>query len=80
MAMIAAKNSNIPLEKIVKSMNKIKSANGRLEEIIKFKDNSRVILDYAHTPDALETCLESLNEQFKFSKISIVFWLWWRSG
>ena len=73
MAMIAAKNSNIPLEKIVKSINKIKSVNGRLEEIVKFKDNSRVILDYAHTPDALETCLKNLNEQFKFSKISIVF-------
>ncbi len=73
MAMIAAKNSNVSLERIVKSMNKIKSVNGRLEEVAKFKNNSRIILDYAHTPDALKTCLESLAEQFKFSKISIVF-------
>ncbi len=73
MAMIAAINSNISIEKIVNSISKIKSTNGRLEEIVKFKNNSRVILDYAHTPDALKTCLESLTEQFKFSKISIVF-------
>ena len=30
-------------------------------------------MDYAHTPDALETSLKSLKEQFKYRKISIVF-------
>ena len=73
MAAMAAHNSNIKLEKIIKSIDKIKSVNGRLEEVVKFKNNSRVILDYAHTPDALKACLESLTEQFKFNKISIVF-------
>ena len=73
MAIMAAHNSNIKLEKIIKSIDKIKSVNGRLEEVVKFKNNSRVILDYAHTPDALKACLESLTEQFKFNKISIVF-------
>ena len=32
-----------------------------------------VILDYAHTPDALNICLENLKDQFKDRKISIVF-------
>ena len=73
MAIMAAHNSNIKLEKIIKSIDKIKSVNGRLEEVVKFKNNSRVILDYAHTPDALKACLQSLTEQFKFNKISIVF-------
>ncbi len=73
MAAIAAYNSNIKLEKIIKSITKIKSVNGRLEEVVKFKNNSRVILDYAHTPDALKECLDSLTEQFKFNKIAIVF-------
>ena len=32
-----------------------------------------VILDYAHTPEALKTVLENLKEQFPEKKISIVF-------
>ena len=73
MAIIAANNSNLPLKKIIKSINKIKPVNGRLEKIGNIKNNSKVILDYAHTPDALKTCLENLREQFKLSKVSIVF-------
>ena len=33
----------------------------------------KIILDYAHTPDALKTCLQNLKDQFKNKKISIVF-------
>ncbi len=73
MAIIAAKNSNLPMKKIIKSINKIKPVKGRLEKVGNLKNNSKVILDYAHTPDALKTCLENLREQFKLSKISIVF-------
>ncbi len=73
MAIIAANKSNIPLNKIMNCLDKIKSVNGRLEQIGKIKNCSKVILDYAHTPDALKTSLINLREQFKFSKISIVF-------
>jgi len=73
MAIVAARNTNIPMNKIINSINKIKSVNGRLEQIGKLKNYSKVILDYAHTPDALKTCLENLKEQFKYRKISIVF-------
>ena len=58
MAMIAAEKSNLNLKKIIKSINKIKPVNGRLEKIGYLKNNSKVILDYAHTPDALKTCLK----------------------
>ena len=30
-------------------------------------------MDYAHTPDALRTCLLNLKEQFPDKKISLVF-------
>ena len=40
---------------------------GRLEKIGNLKNNSKVILiDFAHTPDALKTCLENIKDQFKF--------------
>ena len=73
MAMIAAEKSDLNFKKIVNVVSKIKPVNGRLEKIGKIKNNSSVILDYAHTPDALKTCLQNLKEQFKNRKISIVF-------
>jgi len=73
MAMIAAAKSNLSLKKIIKTINKIKPVNGRLEQIGVLKNNSKVILDYAHTPEALKASLKSLKEQFKNRKVSIVF-------
>ena len=49
-----------------------------LKKIGKIKNNSKVILDYAHTPDALEIALLNLKEQFPSSKIKLSFWMWWR--
>ena len=73
MAIIAAKKSNLNIQKIFNVIPKIKSVKGRFEEIGKIKNNSKVILDYAHTPDALKTCLLNLKEQFKDRKISLLF-------
>jgi len=73
MAIIAAKKSNIDIKKIFKVIPKIKSVEGRFKKIGKIKNNSKVILDYAHTPDALKTCLTNLKEQFPDQKISLVF-------
>ena len=73
MAMIAATKSGLSFKKIIKTVNKLKPVSGRLEKIGIIKNNSKVILDYAHTPAALEASLKSLKEQFKNKKISIVF-------
>ena len=73
MAIMAAMKSKIPLEKILKITQKIKAVNGRLEKIGKLYNNGIIILDYAHTPDALKTCIESVKEQFKLRKINLVF-------
>tara|TARA_B100000780_G_scaffold275663_1_gene242723 strand:+ start:57 stop:2903 length:2847 start_codon:yes stop_codon:yes gene_type:complete len=73
MAMLAAKKSGLSFKKIINVIKKIKSVNGRFEPIGKIKNNSKVILDYAHTPDALKVCLQNLKEQFYGKKISIIF-------
>ncbi|MBC8308455.1 MAG: UDP-N-acetylmuramoyl-L-alanyl-D-glutamate--2,6-diaminopimelate ligase, partial [Pelagibacterales bacterium] len=73
MAMIAAGKSDLKFERIVKKINKIKNVSGRLEKIGKLKNNSTVILDYAHTPDALKNCLQNIKDQFLNRRISIVF-------
>ena len=73
MAMLAAEKSEIKFEKIIKVINKVQPVKGRLEQVGYIKNKAKVILDYAHTPDALKTCLQCLKEQFKGRRISIVF-------
>jgi len=73
MAMIAATKSGLNFNKIIKTIDNLKPVNGRLEQIGIIKNNSKVILDFAHTPDALEASLKSLKEQFKNRRILIVF-------
>ena len=42
---------------IIKILNTIKKPEGRLEEAGTLNDNSKIIVDYAHTPDALKNIL-----------------------
>ena len=44
-----------------------------MERIGKIKNQSKVILDYAHTPGALKTSLLNLREKFPEKKISLLF-------
>ena len=73
MAVIASIKSGINIEDILITIPKIKSVEGRFERVGRIKNNSKVILDYAHTPDALKTCLKNIKEQFPGKKISLVF-------
>ena len=57
----------------MKIVPKLRSVEGRFERIGKIKNQSKVILDYAHTPDALKTCLLNLKEQFPDKKIVSLF-------
>jgi MurE/MurF fusion protein len=73
MAVIASIKSSINIKDILSAIPKIKSVEGRFEKVGKIKNNSKVILDYAHTPDALKTCLTNIREQFPGKKIILVF-------
>jgi murE/murF fusion protein len=73
MAVIASIKSSINIKDIISVIPKIKSVEGRFEKVGKIKNNSKVILDYAHSPDALKTCLTNIKEQFPGKKITLVF-------
>ncbi len=73
MAITAAIQSKIDIKKILKVIPRLKSVEGRFEKIGKLKNKSKVILDYAHTPQALKTCLSNLKEQFPNKKIILLF-------
>ncbi len=72
MAVLAASGCGINLNKIFNLLNKIKSVPGRLECVSNLKNNSNIIVDFAHTPDALEQSLIALKKQFN-KEILIVF-------
>ena len=73
MAAIAAQKSNLNFENILKVLPELKPVEGRLEKIGTIKNNSIVILDYAHTPDALKFCLLNIREQFPGKKLNLLF-------
>ena len=72
-AIVAAYLSKLKISKILNSINQIKPIKGRFEKIGNLKNNSTVILDYAHTPIALKTVILNIKEEFPLSKISLVF-------
>ena len=72
MAVLAASLCGLNKSKIFKQLSKIKSVPGRLECVATLKNNSDIIVDFAHTPDALEKSLTALKKQFK-RQIIIVF-------
>ena len=72
MAIKACEIIGLNKNKITKSINKIKSVKGRLELVRKFKDNSKVYVDFAHTPDAINTAVTSLKKHYK-TNVTIVF-------
>ena len=73
MSILAASKSNINIKNILNSIKQIKPVPGRFEKISNLINNSIVILDYAHTPDALKVCLTNLRDQFPLKKLNIVF-------
>ena len=72
-AIIAAYLSKLNMDSILRSIHKIKPIKGRFEKIGNLKNNAKVILDYAHTPNALKTAILDIKEEFPLSKISLVF-------
>ena len=72
MAIIASKICGLKIENIFDKIEQIKSVEGRLQLIRTLPNNSKIFLDYAHTPDALKNALLSLREHFQ-KKITVIF-------
>ena len=64
MAFLAALSCGLNQNKIIKIIPKIKPVPGRLERVANIKNNSKIIVDFAHTPNALEQSLVALRDQF----------------
>ena len=72
MSILAASLCGLNYKKIFNKLHKIKPVLGRLENVVNLSNNSNIIIDFAHSPDALEQSLIALKKQFK-KEIIIVF-------
>ena len=72
MSILAAKLSGLDIKKILNVIKNIKEVNGRLQLIKTAPNQTKIFIDYAHTPDALETTLKALKEHYKI-KPDVVF-------
>ncbi len=72
MAIEAVKLCGLKHDFIYEAIKKLKNTNGRLELIIKYPNDIKVFIDYAHTPDALLKTLQALKNNFG-NNITLVF-------
>ena len=72
MAIKACEILGLNKNKISKCLGKIKSVKGRLELVREFTDKTKVFIDFAHTPDAIENAIISLKKIYK-ENLTIVF-------
>ena len=72
MSILAAQLSGLNIKKILHFIKNIKEVNGRLQLIKTIPNQTKIFIDYAHTPDALETTLKTLKEHYKI-KPDVVF-------
>ena len=61
----------INIKKIINILPKVTKPKGRLEEVDKLNSDSKIYVDYAHTPDALKNVL--ISKTFLKSKPNVVF-------
>jgi len=60
------------IESVVESLSKLMGADGRMERVARLSNDAAVYVDYAHTPDALETALKALRPHTE-GKLHLVF-------
>ena len=72
MSILAAKLSGLNIKQTIYVAKKIKEVNGRLQLVKTIPNQTKIFIDYAHTPDALETALKTLKEHYKI-KPNVVF-------
>ena len=64
MSILAAVSVGVKIDKIINVTKKLKTVDGRLEYIGSQRNNSKIILDYAHTPHALDQALKTIKKTF----------------
>ncbi len=80
-ALLSAHALGASAQDVLQASNVLRSVRGRMEPVVRLANGALVIVDYAHSPEALQTALQSIaphficdkqNQQHK-ARISVVF-------
>ena len=72
MAIKACEVLGLNKKKISKCFERLKSVKGRLELVKEYPDQTKVFIDFAHTPEAIKTAINSLKTHYN-RDVTIVF-------
>ena len=72
MSILASERVGLNKIKILNCLKKIKFVKGRLQFVKEFPNRSKVFVDFAHTPQAIETAIKALKNHFR-SNVTVVF-------
>jgi len=72
MAAAAAHASGLPLQDSLGALPSLRAAAGRMEAIYGHPQDARIVVDYAHTPAALEQALQNLRTETE-GQLKVVF-------
>ncbi len=64
--------TGVPVQTALESLKTLKAPDGRMELVGQTQNGASIFVDYAHTPDGLETALKSLRQHTK-NKLHVVF-------
>ena len=73
LAAVLAFDAGLELGHLALAMSGLQPVRGRMEFVGRHACGAAVFVDYAHTPDALETALKSLRQTEQFERIGVVF-------
>ena len=77
---LVALNIEKDISKIIKSLENIKNAEGRMEFVGKKKNGAQIYIDFAHKSDALQKILETMRDHMKNEKKGRLFVLFGCGG
>ena len=77
-AAVMAHLGGLPLHDALGALPYLRAAPGRMQTIHGHPAGARVVVDYAHTPDALAAALGALRPEAS-GKLVVLVWLWRRS-
>lgn len=69
---LASSDATLGIDALIDGLQELPSVPGRLERVGRSANGATVYVDYAHTPDALETALKAIREHTERS-LSVVF-------
>ncbi|GBD40767.1 UDP-N-acetylmuramoyl-L-alanyl-D-glutamate--2, 6-diaminopimelate ligase [bacterium HR39] len=73
LGLVRAVEPEVPAAELLEAAARVRPVPGRMEPVAETARGVRVVVDYAHTPDALETALRAVRAHVPRGRLAVVF-------